>query len=490
VIWDAQSGEALYTLAGHEGRANLALWSPDGASLATAGEDGIRLWNAAHGELLRSIESNAGEAFSLAWAPNSLRLISGHADGSLHIWEVASGKLLEILRGHQGIVTDLKWSPVDDRLVSADNSGDVRVWNTGPSSAWRLYPPQAEYGGDWTVNGVSWSSDGRFLVLAGGDVFGDVNEPPSFEIWDVQSNKLIMQNLGEVLNLIGAGAHYSPDNQTILYTGSGAFPDIFGMATAYVFDAGSGEIIRTFTQGGEALIRSMAWSPDGSQLATGLFSGKIIIWDYQTGQKITTLFHSEKDDLAINYVEWSPDGSKIAGASDDSTAKVWDAHTWELLFIVEHEPPTFVCTATWSPDGTRLVTTAGNDEQGAKDNTIRIWDATTGEELLVIEGHAKSVWPGTWSPDGRRIATFSNDGTVKIWDAITGNELLTLSVPALYSGHSLWSPDGQHLAIVGLETLISVWRVWQTTEELVEYAKECCVIRELTEAERVQFGLR
>jgi hypothetical protein len=35
-----------------------------------------------------------------------------------------------------------------------------------------------------------------------------------------------------------------------------------------------------------------------------------------------------------------------------------------------------------------------------------------------------------------------------------------------------------------------VWRVWQTTEELVEYAKECCVIRELTEAERVQFGLK
>jgi WD40 repeat protein len=491
VIWDAQSGEALYTLSGHDERLNLVLWSPDGASLATAGQDGtIWLWDGANGELLGSIETNAGFVFSLAWAPNSGRLVSGQADGSLRIWDVVTGKLLETLRGHQGIITDLKWLPVDDRLVSSDGSGDVRVWNTGPSTAWRLYPPQAERGGDWTVNGVSWSSDGRFLVLAGGDVFGDVNEPPSFEIWDVQSNQLIMQNLGEVLNLIGAEAHYSPDNQTILYRGSGAFPDIFSMATAYVFGARSGEIISSFTEGSEALIRSMAWSPDGSQIATGLFTGKIIIWDYQTGQKITTLVHSEKDDLAINYVEWSADGSKIAGASDDSTAKVWDAHKWEHLYTLQHEPPTYVCTAAWSPDGTRLLTTAGNDEQGAKDNTTRIWDATTGEELLVIEGHAKSVWPGTWSPDGRRIATFSNDGTVKIWDAITGNELLTLAVPALYSGHSLWSPDGQHLAIVGLETLISVWRVWQTTQELIDYAKECCVVRELTEAERQQFGLR
>ena len=57
------------------------------------------------------------------------------------------------------------------------------------------------------------------------------------------------------------------------------------------------------------------------------------------------------------------------------------------------------------------------------------------------------------------------------------------------AGCAWWSPDGQHLAIVGLETLVSVWRVWQSTEELVDYAKECCVIRELTDAERKQFGL-
>jgi hypothetical protein len=35
-----------------------------------------------------------------------------------------------------------------------------------------------------------------------------------------------------------------------------------------------------------------------------------------------------------------------------------------------------------------------------------------------------------------------------------------------------------------------VWRVWQTTQELVDYAKECCVFRELTEAKRVQFSGR
>jgi len=169
-IWDAQNGQELFRLEGHAGRVNLALWSPDGSQIATGGADGVvQIWNATDGELISSIATNAGEIFSLAWAPNSVRIFTSHEDGSLRIWETSSGKLLEILHGHQGIVSDLKWSPVDDRLVSGDGSGYARLWNAAPSTAWRLYPPQAARGGDWSVQGASWSSDSRYLAMAGGD---------------------------------------------------------------------------------------------------------------------------------------------------------------------------------------------------------------------------------------------------------------------------------------------------------------------------------
>jgi WD40 repeat protein len=193
----------------------------------------------------------------------------------------------------------------------------------------------------------------------------------------------------------------------------------------------------------------------------------------------------------LDTVQWSPDGSKIAADIGDSptTAGVWDTNTWDLLYTVAHEQPALVLVAAWSPDGTRLLTTSGNAEQGAQDNTARIWDGATGEELLVLRGHTEMVWPGDWSPDGKRISTASNDGTARIWDASTGDELLTLSVPALFGLYAWWSPDGQHLVIAGLDTLVSVWRVWQSTEELVDYAKECCLFRELTAAERERFAL-
>jgi WD40 repeat protein len=365
----------------------------------------------------------------------------------------------------------------------------VRVWNAAPSTAWRLYPPQAARGGEWTVQGVDWSSDSRYLIAAGGDVFG-FTEPGSLAIWDVQENKLVMEEMQAALNLMAVWAYFSPDDRAFIYMGNKGFPDFSDDKTAYVFDAKSGQIIRSFTPGGDIYVRSADWSPDGSMVATGLWNGTIVIWDYESGAKITTIQASDTPDEWIDTVAWSPDGSKIAADYGDLSAaiRVWDAHTWQPLFTVQHDPPTCALVAGWSPDSKRLLTTAGNFEQGAKDNTARVWDGETGKELLVFRGHTRDAMPGGWSPDGKRIVTAGFDGTVRVWDSSTGDELLTLSAPGAQWGTS-WSPNGKYIAIGGWETLVSVWRVWQSTEELVAYARECCVIRPLSEAERKQFAL-
>jgi WD40 repeat protein len=458
--------------------------------VATAGDDGVvNVWDGSSGSLSSSIATNAGPVSSLAWAPGGGRIVTGHGDGSVRIWEIASGVPLETLRGHQGTVSDLKWSPVDDRLASADGSGSVRIWNAASTTAWRLYPPQAERGGEWTVQGVDWSKDGRYLVVAGGDVVAG-NVPPSLAIWDLQADELTMESLGDKLDLNGLSVAYSPDDAAFLYLGLNLFPDFSPLATAYAFDVKTGQIVQTFTPGGENLIRSAAWSPDGSQVATGLFDNQIIVWDYAAGAQITRLTHGEDTTMFVNGVQWSPDGSKLASASDDGTIRVWDAVTWEPLYTVHHEPPTFGWFADWSPDGKRLVSTAGNDERGAQDTTAKVWDGATGKELLVFAGHTMTVFNADWSPNGERVTTASNDGTARVWDAATGDELLTLSLPVGYGLMSWWSPDGRYLAIAGHETLISVWRVWQSTEDLIAYAKECCVFRELSGEELTQFGLR
>jgi hypothetical protein len=136
-----------------------------------------------------------------------------------------------------------------------------------------------------------------------------------------------------------------------------------------------------------------------------------------------------------------------------------------------------------------LLTVSGNNDMGARDNTARIWDSATGEQLLVMRGHTDAVSLADWSPSGKRVATISPDGTARIWDATTGAELLSLDIPVIYNGFLNWSPDGRYLATTGNLNPLFVWRVWQSTEELISYAHECCVFRALTYEERQQYGL-
>ena len=78
-------------------------------------------------------------------------------------------------------------------------------------------------------------------------------------------------------------------------------------------------------------------------------------------------------------------------------------------------------------------------------------------------------------------------GTARLWDARTGNEppRFDVGVPVGAS----WSPDGSRIAIADLNGNLAVYSVWQTLEELVAYANDCCAIRDLTPEERVRFGL-
>src|SRR5208337_1870916 len=98
----------------------------------------------------------------------------------------------------------------------------------------------------------------------------------------------------------------------------------------------------------------------------------------------------------------SPDGRRVVTALaeyPDFTARVWDAATGrELTVLKGHEGS--VCSASFSPDGTRIVT-------ASLDKTARIWDAATGAEVQVFKGHRSgSVLSAAFSPDGKRVLTF------------------------------------------------------------------------------------
>ncbi|KAF9232864.1 WD40-repeat-containing domain protein [Melanogaster broomeanus] len=226
-------------------------------------------------------------------------------------------------------------------------------------------------------------------------------------------------------------------------------------------------------EGHTRAVYSVAYSPNGKQIATGAQNGLIIIWDSKTGTMIKQLQVSGSADHALCIwdtttgasvgekwnahsdrvwtVRYSPDDETIASGGRDSLVRIWDAQRkMKVVEITEH--PDWVNCVTFSPDGTCLAT-------ACDDSNIRIFDVRTGDLVLgPLLGHTDSVRVVTYSPDGMQLASGSEDRTIRTWDAQTGALLL-----GPVEGHTdivlhiEYSPDGKTLLSSSFNGTIRIW---------------------------------
>jgi WD40 repeat protein/serine/threonine protein kinase len=145
---------------------------------------------------------------------------------------------------------------------------------------------------------------------------------------------------------------------------------------------------------------------------------------------------------------FSRDGRWIV-TTDDQSARLWDARTNELRFTLRHEGSVY--HASFSPDGTRLVT-------ACSDGRVRIWDLSTGSLVRSLthkreDGKDANYAMAAMSPDGKVVAAIDFYGLLThVWDANTSELLKELQAPPAAPGGGgsrsqvFFSPAGEWLA--------------------------------------------
>jgi serine/threonine protein kinase len=230
---------------------------------------------------------------------------------------------------------------------------------------------------------------------------------------------------------------WSPDG-TCLASGSAD-------GTVQIWEATNGRCLQTYTRD-TGVVSSVAWSPDGKRIASGSANGTVQVWEMTSGQLLQTY---EGHTNRVWSVTWSPDGTRLASGSADGTVQMWEVSSGRLLRVYKRHVDT-VWSVAWSPDGTRLATSS-------KDQNVRVWEVTSERLLQTYEGHAQPVWSVAWSPDSIHLAAGFSDRTVQVWRVATGELRL------IYTGHSMaavavaWSPDGTQLASGSWDTTVQVW---------------------------------
>src|SRR5262249_31063284 len=112
-----------------------------------------------------------------------------------------------------------------------------------------------------------------------------------------------------------------------------------------------------------------------------------------------------------------------------------------------------VVSAEFSPDGTKVVTAAGQEQ------TARVWDARTGQPItpLLVQDH-RIPW-AIFTPDGKSVVTVNIgvDKTVQFWDATTGKKTRALKAHVWLRGVAM-SRDGRHLLTLNSgDSKVSTW---------------------------------
>ena len=413
-VWNTATGEELLKLE-HSNWVWTAAFSPDGESIATVSGNEALVWDASTGEKIFSLNGHTNTVYAVAFSPDGTRLATGSDDRKIKIWDVVSGRELFILAGHNGGITGLAFSPDGKYLASGSDDGTVRIWDVLPSSEMLTLSggpvDQIHFGPNGTqlagtVDGTAsiWeAATGNQLLSVSspaaivaarlspdGKILATADERSNIALWDSASGQMLhtwTAHTGRINALL-----FSPDGVRLA-----SASDDYKVKTWNVLDVKGQQLLATFELPSE--VTSIAFSPDGTILATGHNNGAVKLWDADSKQELLTLRgHAH----TVWSVAFSPDGKRIATASQDGTGRIWDAANGQEVFILAGHNNA-VTSVAFSPDGKRIAT-------ASRDGAVKLWDSKTGLELLTFFGDGSALNSIAFSPNGARLVSSGEAG--------------------------------------------------------------------------------
>lgn len=399
-IWDTLTGKLVQTYRGHTAKVDALAIAPDGSQIASGGQDqNVKLWSLGLTDPHRLLATHRGEIWSLAVSPDGKLVAAAGSDGLVRVYDYADGTERYALPGHRGVVNALAFAAQGDTLVSGGADKLVKVWDIKTGKLLRELPTEQSQ-----VMALAVSLDGKQLAAGGSD--------RSVYLWTLATGKL-ERRLQGVPAAVTALVYCPPAGRFL------AVGDAAGGVKFY--DCEQGNALPNLDLKAHVVgVSGLCFNAAGTLLATCGGESRIRLYSVQAGPPnagpsvLVPLTTFDGHTTPVSSVAFSPDGSLLASCAGDQTVKIWSIEEkTELRTLRGHTD--WVSGVVFAPDG-RSVITVGVDR------SVRVWDTRTSESPTP-PGHWRAINALSVTADSQLLVTASDDRSVRVWNLSNGAEL-------------------------------------------------------------------